>query len=164
MHVLYTHLNWFKENGFCVFISHIKLHALVYGGKARLDVLVSLWHYIMQFFRCCKWLLSQSDTFDSLLLLQVYDYLSLKYINHISKVQEFKNLSIFASKTLQTSIQGNSDTQENMCSEAHFHWCSCVFLILNSYTCTYLLKSLNFGVGGLILNLFSRKCSTKLTH
>lgn len=101
MHVLYTHLNWFKENGFCVFISHIKLHALVYGGKARLDVLVSLWHYIMQFFRCCKWLLSQSDTFDSLLLLQVYDYLSLKYIIHISQVQELKNLSIFACKTLQ---------------------------------------------------------------
>lgn len=116
MHVLYTHLNWFKENGFCVFISHIKLHALVYGGKARLDVLVRLWHYIMQFFRCCKWLLSQSDTFDSLLLLQVYDYLSLKYIIHISQVQELKNLSIFACKTLQTSIQGNSDTQENMCS------------------------------------------------
>lgn len=115
MHVLYTHLNWFKENGFCVFISHIKLHALVYGGEARLDVLVRLWHYIMQFFRCCKWLLSQSDTFDSLLLLQVYDYLSLKYIIHISQVQELKNLSIFACKTLQTSIQGNSDTQENIC-------------------------------------------------
>lgn len=40
MYVLYIYFNWFKENGFCVFISYIKLYVFVYGGKARFDVFV----------------------------------------------------------------------------------------------------------------------------
>ena len=86
-----TDLDWFEEDGLCVLIGQVELHALVDGGQARFDVFVCLRHYVVQLLWCCKWLLSQSDTLYSFLSLHTNDHLSLvktyQTLRNISKCQ-----------------------------------------------------------------------------